>query len=128
MIIKRALPALLLLLSSLAVATPTCWPAQVLGSGSPANFQTNSSGWAMLWKCPDGSQPVAIGTWAEMDPDWLSQLAGASASGNVAALWTRSKTNTIAGLQADYPAVFPLLQSLMVQASTPGAPQSVVVK
>lgn len=128
MITKRALPALLFLLSSVAAATPTCWPAQVLGTGSPANFQTNSSGWAMLWKCPDGSQPVAIGAWSEMDTDWLSQLASASASGNIAALWTRSKTNTIAGLQANYPAVFPLLQGLMVQASTPGAPQSVVVK
>lgn len=130
MMIKHGLRAvlLLLLLTSAAAATPTCWPAQVLGTGSPANFQTNSSGWAMLWKCPDGTTPFAIGAWSEMDADWLTQLATASAGGNVAALWTRTKDNTIAGVQANYPTVFPLLQGLIVQASTPGAPQSVVVK
>lgn len=117
----------MVLLSAAAPAVPTCWPAQVAGTGSMANFQTNSTGWAVVWKCPDNTIPAAIGSWAEMEPNWLTQLVNASTGGTVSGLWNKVTPSTVQQMQANYPAVFPLLQGLMVQASTPGAPQSVLV-
>ena len=87
---KRLMLSLLLLLTSAAnaqtVPAPTCWPAEIGGSGNSTHVGTNAAGWVVRWKCPDATYSWLWGHWSEMATNWRSQL-GSLTTTSAATKW-----------------------------------------
>ena len=70
-----ALLAILAFSSALAqVPSPTCWPAEIGGTGNSTHVGTNVTGWVVRWKCPDKTYAWLWGHWSEMATNWRGQL------------------------------------------------------
>ncbi len=68
---------------------PSCWPKPV-GAGSWVQASQNSEGFALYWQCDEATgkkHAGFVGLWSQLKPDWMRQLATATATGSFGALW-----------------------------------------
>ena len=130
-VVMRFLIALLLLAASPALraaeasAPPSCWPNQTDGTGSLAYWDTNLTGFAVIWYCPPATtgpwtRVGFIGNWDEipggaieaMKAGW--KLLWQSTDGSRAAAWS-SHITPIGASGRDYTSVRAMGDALAAQ-------------
>jgi hypothetical protein len=104
-----------------AQTKPSCWPKPV-GSGSWVKAAQNAEGFALLWQCQEGGTwkyAGFLGRWAQLDADWMAQLAAAVATGGLGALWDSRITGPSSA--ANYDSLRPMYETLKAANPLPAA-------